>query len=80
MKSLGADQVIDYSEEDFTKLGQICDAVFETVGGDDWHRMGLRSDGAEFTIETFAQYVIHDPMHHLWDVQDDADRGAGPAT
>ena len=34
MKSLGADQVIDYSKEDFTKLGQICDAVFETVGGD----------------------------------------------
>ena len=34
VKSLGADQVIDYSKEDFTKLGQICDAVFETVGGD----------------------------------------------
>ena len=34
VKSLGADRVIDYSKEDFTKLGQICDAVFETVGGD----------------------------------------------
>ena len=34
MKSLGADQVIDYSKEDFTQIGQVCDAVFETVGGD----------------------------------------------
>ena len=34
MRSLGADQVIDYSKEDFTKIGQVCDAVFETVGGD----------------------------------------------
>jgi NADPH:quinone reductase-like Zn-dependent oxidoreductase len=34
VRSLGADQVIDYSAEDFTKLGPVCDAVFETVGGD----------------------------------------------
>jgi NADPH:quinone reductase-like Zn-dependent oxidoreductase len=34
VRSLGADQVIDYSKEDFIKIGQVCDAVFETVGGD----------------------------------------------
>ena len=34
VRALGADQVIDYSKEDFTKVGQVCDAVFETVGGD----------------------------------------------
>jgi NADPH:quinone reductase-like Zn-dependent oxidoreductase len=34
VRSLGADQVIDYSKEDFTRIGQVCDAVFETVGGD----------------------------------------------
>ena len=34
VKSLGADQAIDYTKEDFTKIGQVCDAVFETVGGD----------------------------------------------
>jgi NADPH:quinone reductase-like Zn-dependent oxidoreductase len=34
VRSLGADQVIDYTREDFTKIGQVCDAVFETVGGD----------------------------------------------
>jgi len=34
VRSLGADQVIDYGKEDFTKIGQVCDAVFETVGGE----------------------------------------------
>jgi len=34
VKALGADQVIDYSKQDFTAIGQVCDAVFETVGGD----------------------------------------------
>jgi NADPH:quinone reductase-like Zn-dependent oxidoreductase len=34
VKSLGADEVIDYSAQDFTKVVKNCDAVFETVGGD----------------------------------------------
>ena len=34
VKSLGADQVIDYNTEDFTKVVSGCDAVFDTVGGD----------------------------------------------
>jgi NADPH:quinone reductase-like Zn-dependent oxidoreductase len=33
VRGLGADQVIDYNAEDFTKLGPICDVVFDTVGG-----------------------------------------------
>jgi len=34
VKSLGADQVIDYAKEDFTQVVKDVDAVFETVGGD----------------------------------------------
>jgi len=34
VRSLGADQVIDYNTEDFTKVVSGCDAVFDTVGGD----------------------------------------------
>ena len=34
VKSLGADQVIDYKAEDFTKAVSNVDAVFDTVGGD----------------------------------------------
>ena len=41
---------------------------FESVTGDQWERPGRRSDGARFTVETFARYFIHDPVHHLYDV------------
>jgi NADPH:quinone reductase-like Zn-dependent oxidoreductase len=34
VKNLGADEVIDYNKEDFTKVAKGLDAVFETVGGD----------------------------------------------
>ncbi len=31
-------------------------------------RPGRRSDGASFTVATIARYMIHDPIHHVWDV------------
>ena len=34
VRALGADQVIDYRTQDFTRLVSNCDAVFDTVGGD----------------------------------------------
>jgi NADPH:quinone reductase-like Zn-dependent oxidoreductase len=34
VRTLGADQVIDYNAQDFTKVVSGCDAVFDTVGGD----------------------------------------------
>ncbi len=43
-------------------------ARFEGVSGDLWQRTGVRSDGARFTVESFARYFIHDPIHHLYDV------------
>ena len=29
---------------------------------------GSRSDGAHFSVDSFARYLIHDPVHHLHDV------------
>ncbi len=34
LRSLGADQIIDYNSQDFTQAVSGCDAVFDTVGGD----------------------------------------------
>jgi len=41
-----------------------------TVSGPAWERKGLRSDGATFTVDSFLRYLLHDPIHHLWDVGD----------
>jgi NADPH:quinone reductase-like Zn-dependent oxidoreductase len=34
VRTLGADRVVDYNAEDFTKVISDCDVVFDTVGGD----------------------------------------------
>jgi DinB superfamily len=68
----------DYaSQEPERVLEELKDAAarladrFDSVSGDAWERSGKRSDGAAFTTESFARYLIHDPVHHLYD----ADRG-----
>jgi DinB family protein len=48
-------------------------ASFDAVQGATWDRRGSRSDGATFTVASFARYLLHDPVHHLYDV------GAEPA-
>lgn len=41
---------------------------FDSVAGEQWSRKGFRSDGSAFTVESIAKYLMHDPVHHLWDV------------
>jgi len=43
-------------------------ARFESLSPEHLNRPGRRSDGAEFSVLSFARYEIHDPLHHLWDV------------
>jgi hypothetical protein len=50
------------------EAAQALAARFAGVTGGQWQRTGRRSDGASFTVETFARYLIHDPVHHLYDV------------
>ncbi|MDA3040027.1 MAG: DinB family protein [Actinomycetota bacterium] len=54
---------------ELTEQAHLLASRFETVTGDDWARTGFRSDGAAFTIASFARYLLHDPIHHLWDVR-----------
>jgi hypothetical protein len=65
-----------YSEQDPVTVSKELEAAaerlaarFDTVTGDQWSRTGTRSDGARFTVESFARYLIHDPVHHLNDVK-----------
>jgi hypothetical protein len=37
---------------------------------DQLERPGRRSDGASFTVDTLVRYMLHDPVHHVWDVTD----------
>jgi DinB family protein len=41
---------------------------FSRVSGEQWTRTGSRSDGSHFTIESFSRYLLHDPVHHWYDV------------
>jgi DinB superfamily len=54
--------------------------AFDIVAGAQWQRTGGRADGARFTVESFARYLVHDSVHHLHDANarfsrpNDADR------
>jgi hypothetical protein len=42
--------------------------AFDGVQGEQWLRTGRRGDGARFSIAGFSRYLLHDPVHHLFDV------------
>ncbi len=43
-------------------------AAFDSVTAEQWPRPGRRSDGASFTVSSIAKYLVHDLVHHRWDV------------
>jgi SAM-dependent methyltransferase len=43
-------------------------AAYDQVSDDQWQRTGTRSDGATFTVDSFARYHLHDLVHHAHDV------------
>ncbi len=66
------EQAPDVVSAELVEAGNAIATAFAELSPDDdqvWRRTGRRSDGASFTVDTFARYFLHDPMHHLWDVQ-----------
>lgn len=43
-------------------------AVFAGVHGDQWQRVGRRSNGSVFTVASLGTYYLHDVVHHLHDI------------
>lgn len=48
--------------------GRAVAEIFDAVPADAWDRVGRRSNGSQFTVETLGQYFLHDVVHHLHDV------------
>lgn len=44
-------------------------SILTQVPNGGWERVGLRSNGSRFTLATLTQYLMHDVLHHLWDVE-----------
>ena len=64
-----------YGEQDpGTVAGELREAAtaaaaqLAAVRPDELGRPGRRGDGAAFTVDTFIRYLLHEQVHHLWDV------------
>jgi hypothetical protein len=64
-----------YQEQDSGVVaGQLLDAAeclagrFSGLTPAQWERTGSRSDGARFSVDSFAKLINHEPVHHLHDV------------
>ena len=54
--------------DELAEASEAMAAAYDAVGDDQWRRTGVRGDGAHFTVDSFARYLLHDIEHHVWDV------------
>ena len=62
VRSLGADAVIDYTQEDFTKNGKRYDVIFDSVGKHSFRRSRRSLKRGGFFIETDLGFMWHVPL------------------
>ncbi len=60
VRSLGADRVIDYTQEDFTKNGQTYDVIFDAVGKHSFRRCrgSLKRGGSYLATDGFRNLML----------------------
>lgn len=63
-----AEQEPEAVHTDLTAAAHVVAGRYAALAPDDAERVGLRSNGSAFTVRTFAQYHLHDVLHHLHDV------------
>jgi NADPH:quinone reductase-like Zn-dependent oxidoreductase len=61
VRSLGADEVVDYTQEDFTKSGETYDVVFDAVGKHSFRRCRSSLVPGGLYIETDLGFMWHVP-------------------
>jgi NADPH:quinone reductase-like Zn-dependent oxidoreductase len=59
LRSLGADHVVDYTQEDFTKSGEIYDVIFDVIGKISFSRSAksIKQDGTYLLANPVSQMV-----------------------
>lgn len=67
VKSLGADEVVDYTREDFSSAGRVYDIVFDTVGKSGFWR-GLRSlkRGGVYVRDAGPLWLLSSMFAGMW--------------
>ena len=62
VRSLGADEVIDYLQEDFTKNGKTYDVIFDAVGKHSFRRCRRSLKPGGIYVETDLGFLWHVPI------------------
>jgi NADPH:quinone reductase-like Zn-dependent oxidoreductase len=62
VRSLGADEVIDYTRDDFTKNGKTYDVVFDAVGKHSFRRSRDALKAGGIFVETDLGFMWHAPL------------------
>jgi len=60
--SLGADEVVDYTQEDFTKNGETYDVIFDAVGKQSFRRCRRSLKSGGIYIDTDPGFLWHVPV------------------
>jgi NADPH:quinone reductase-like Zn-dependent oxidoreductase len=62
VRSLGADEVVDFTKEDFTKRGQTYDVIFDAVGKHSFRRCRRALKPGGVFLETDLGFMWHAPL------------------